>query len=237
MIVGIDESACSPAIGPVFYTGVSIPESFETVLEQDGDIQDSKRVPSDKIQEVVRRYQNTEEVQVHSVEISPSEFVDEANFNELKADAVSKIIEYFESVGDVEKGFVDNWERNKDLFFDRLSGRVRQGVLEKYVAKHRADVSVSVVSLASIFAKWRDIKYRRALSYEEGIYNTEPCNPKVVLFICDNPESERIRRSWRTYKRCERNGFDADAVFDELNYPESRLENARREYNAVLESV
>lgn len=202
-VLGIDEAARGPVIGPMIIAGVMIHDGKEAEL---GAVKDSKLLIHKKRIELNHLIQSHSEFKI--IEVSPKE-IDEAvgskdgmNLNWLEAHKQAEIINELNP----DVAIIDCPSPNCKKYTEYLMDLLKNKEI-KLIVEHKADVNYPVCSAASIIAKVKREEEMDKIKKKYG--NTGPGYPANELtkrFIKENWEKhpEIFRKTWSTFKNQEK---------------------------------
>ena len=203
-VLGIDEAARGPVIGPLIIAGVMIHDGKEAML---GAVKDSKLLSHKKRIELNELITKNSEFKI--IEVSPQE-IDNAveskdkkmNLNWLEAHKQAEIINELKP----DIAIIDCPSPNCKKYTEFLKNLLINKDI-KLIVEHKADVNYQVCSAASIIAKVKREEEMDKIKAKYG--NTGPgycSNPITQKFIKENWEKhpEIFRKSWVTFKNCEK---------------------------------
>ena len=199
MVLGIDEAARGPVIGPMVMAGAMIEEGKEKQL---GDVKDSKLV-SQKNRIILERQikkQTKYEVLVVEPEIIDAAVLSgELNLNWLEAHKQAEIINKLKP----DKAIIDCPSINCKAYEEYLQNLIKDKSI-KLIVEHKADDKYPICSAASILAKTEREKQMGDIKRKYGKTGSGyPADPYTKEFIKNNWNKypEIFRKSWSTYKR------------------------------------
>src|SRR3989338_1146743 len=204
-IIGIDDAARGPVIGPMILAGVIIKDTEKDKIKETEAIDSKLLTPSKRklIGEKIKKDFT------HHIEVTSPEEIDaspilnnlkpiktEIIINKLSKDITGKI----EVIVDCPSVNIKKWSE----FVEKLVDKKETTTIK---AEHKADFNHPIVSAASIIAKEKreeEIKKLRdkiKIDFGSGY----PSDPKTVEFIKkyydDEKYSKIIRHSWSTVKK------------------------------------
>jgi len=202
-VLGIDEAARGPVIGPMIIAGVMIHDGKEAEL---GAVKDSKLLTHKKRIELNHLIQSHSEFEI--IEVPPKE-IDEAvgskdgmNLNWLEAHKQAEIINKLNP----DVAIIDCPSPNCKKYTEYLKKLLNNKEI-KLIIEHKADVNYPVCSAASIIAKVKREEEMDKLKKKYGeVGPGYPANEITKKFIKENWEKhpEIFRHSWSTFKRHEK---------------------------------
>jgi len=203
LILGIDEAARGPVIGPLIVVGYMIKESDLNKLKSIG-VKDSKLLTHkqrekmvDKIKELAEDYKV---ITVHPGEIDEAvESSDHMNLNWLEAKKQAEIINEL----DPDVAYIDCPSPNIRKYKDYLMNLLNNDNIE-LIVEHKADFKYPIVGAASIIAKCVREDHVKAIEEMTGqsIGTGYPSNPICQKFLKENFDKypDIFRKSWMTWK-------------------------------------
>lgn len=202
-ILGIDEAARGPVIGPLIIAGVMVHEGKETEL---GEVKDSKLLTHEKRIKLNNIIKSHSEFKI--IEVSPKE-IDEAvdskegmNLNWLEAHKQAEIINNLNP----DIAIIDCPSINCKAYTEYLKNLLKNKNI-KLIVEHKADMKYPVCSAASILAKVRREDEMDKIKKKYGDTGPGyPANEITKKFVKENWEKypEIFRKSWSTFKRQEK---------------------------------
>jgi len=212
--IGVDDATRCPIIGSLFITAIAIDDLniFEKEPFTSLPIQDSKTLTHKQIKEIYIKTRNFVKYSVW--QIFPWD-MENFNLNDLEAKGMLLAMNRFFRFWKAEKIFIDNFDRNKDKFIQRVK-KVAWANLKPYltdfsnwVVEHYADEKYKIVSLAGIYSKYFSNREYELLKEIYGDFGSgNPNDKKTLEFIKKNPSCPIIRKKWATYKRLMGEGKD-----------------------------
>ena len=216
LIAGIDDATKCPCIGSIFIAGVVADEKTIKKWASLG-VTDSKKLTRAKREELTKVIEKT--ALAFSVqEITPAMIDDKSvNLNTMEMIVFLSIMDELQKRSSIDYAYVDNWEVNPILFWERLH-TVLQHDLMRYVGKsliaehmlkttlipeHQADEKYVVVGAASILAKtYSDFQYDQYKITYGDFGSGSPGDPATRRYVWQHRENPTpiIRKSWSTYK-------------------------------------
>ncbi|QLG50300.1 ribonuclease HII [Natrinema halophilum] len=206
MPFGVDEAGKGPALGSMFAAAVHL----ENPADLPDGIRDSKRLPSDRREELAAILRDDERIAVGVAEITPERIdAPETDMNSLAVAAHATAIE--EAVADLEQdaptaaipGLCDACDTDADRFARRVTEACSlEGV--DVDARHGADDDSPIVGAASIVAKVERDAHVAALDDEYGpIGSGYPGDPTTREFLTEYVDDHGdlppfARESWST---------------------------------------
>jgi len=210
--LGLDEAGRSPIIGSISIGGV-IAEDTDNI-----DAKDSKKCTQkelkDKFKEIKQSYS------IYNEKITPTEIDTNLpersnssynfNLNDLEVYYMLKIIKKSKP----DKIFIDNMDKNRDSFFDRVRKIIRYSSLDLNIKdytwkiKHELDENSNLVGAASIVAKhFRDKEIENLKADGELVGSGQVSDPTTQKYVFEhlNDNKETIRYSWKTIRRFDNN--------------------------------
>jgi ribonuclease HII len=206
-VLGIDEAARGPVIGPLIIAGVMIQDGKEVLL---GAVKDSKLLTHKKRIELNHLIQKHSEFKI--IEVSPKEIDDAVdgkdkknmNLNWLEAHKQAEIINELKP----DIAVIDCPSPNCKKYTEYLKNLLNDNLKNiKLIVEHKADVNYPVCSAASIIAKVRREEEVEKLKEKYGeIGPGYPANAITQKFVKENWEKhpEIFRHSWSTFKNHEK---------------------------------
>lgn len=203
-LIGVDDSARGPVIGPMILAGVLIEKDKQEELRTLG-AKDSKLLAPAKRRSLARKIKKS--YKYHIEQSSPKEIDDCDNLNNLEAIKSAMIIN---RLADGLKGEIEAIVDCPSVNIEQWSGYLQTLIINhriKIRAEHKADFNYPVVSAASIIAKEtreEEIdKIREELDIKFG--SGYPSDPQTIDFIKFNYKNEKykdiIRHSWDTVRQ------------------------------------
>lgn len=211
MRVGADEAGKGPVLGPMVAAAV---RADPAVLPDDVD--DSKRVPEQRREEIARLLREREDVAVGVATVEPAAIDDpETDMNTLTVRAQVSALEAVANDGD--EVVVDAC----DTSASRFGARVREGLVDRVdgqagatdtagsdafdlLAEHAADETYPIVSAASVVAKVeRDARIGEIAAEYGDVGSGYPSDPTTREFLAEYVAGHGdvppcARRSWST---------------------------------------
>lgn len=216
LIAGIDDATKCPCIGSIFMAGVVADEKTIKKWSSLG-IKDSKKLTRTKREELTKIIESTA-ITCSVQEITPVMIDNKSlNLNEWEMAVFLQIMNSLQLNTDVDYAYVDNWEVNPILFWERLKS-VLQKNLAIYIGKninknqiystriipeHKADDKYAIVGAASILAKtYSDYQYDEYKKTYGDFGSGSPGDPVTRQFVWQHRHNPPpiIRQSWETYK-------------------------------------
>lgn len=198
-IFGIDEAGKGPALGPMVAAAIAAPD--EEVLP--AGIDDSKRLSSDRREELAAALQEDDRIAVGTAAIEPARIDDPAT--DMNALTVAAHVEAAQGV--VESGATgtcDAGDVDAARFARRVADRLPAVEAVDLDAEHGADGTHAVVGAASIVAKVERDARIDALAAEYGpVGSGYPSDPTTREFLTNYVDDHGelpacARRSWKT---------------------------------------
>ncbi len=210
-IIGIDDAGRGPIIGPMVLAGVLIEESNNSELQEWG-VKDSKKVPSEKRQELAKKISANFK---YHVEITLPEEIDSrtkagTNLNWIEALKTASIINTLVKQANSKqkiKIIVDCPSVNIESWSNYLKRYIEQPELIELSCEHKADVNHPAVSAASIIAKQTREDEIEKLKKELGIdfgsgYASDPFTQDFLeKRFSEFKDHPMIRKSWDTFTK------------------------------------
>ena len=199
MVLGIDEAARGPVIGPMVIAGAMIEQGKESSL---GDVKDSKLVSQKNRIILERHLKKTIKYEVLVVEpeiIDAAVLSGELNLNWLEAHKQAEIINKLKP----DKAIIDCPSINCKAYEEYLKKLIKIKNVE-LIVEHKADINYPICSAASILAKTEREKQMGDIKRKYGNTGSGyPADPNTKDFIKNNWEKypEIFRKSWATYKK------------------------------------
>jgi len=199
MVLGIDEAARGPVIGPMVVAGVMIEEDKEKNL---GDVKDSKLI-SQKNRIILDR--NIKQHSKYEILVVEPEIIDaavlsgELNLNWLEAHKQADLINKLKP----DKAIIDCPSINCKKYTEYLTNLIKDKKI-KLIVEHKADEKYPACSAASILAKVEREKQMGDIKRKYGNTGSGyPADPYTKEFIKNNwkRHPEIFRKSWSTYKK------------------------------------
>ena len=213
LILGIDDSARGPVIGPMVLAGCLIDEKTETELKKLG-VRDSKQL-TPKRRDFLEK-QIREKVKDYDIVLLYPEEIDKKNaegikLNELEAIASAKIINKLNTAsnagGTKIRVIIDCPSTSINKWRDFLRTKIKDLSNLEICCEHKADRNHIAVSAASILAKTaRENEVGKLKEeYGEGIGSGYPSDLKTKNFLTKNSKKHKnkgiFRKTWATWKR------------------------------------
>ncbi len=217
-IAGIDDATKCPCIGSIFIAGVVADKKIISLWKRAG-VKDSKllaRKKREQLAELIKKTARAFSVQ----EVTPAMIDNKIlNLNAWEMGVVLHIVTELYNKSEIDQIYVDNWEVNSALFWERLE-QVRvfdfkqvpgvtvcidSGVVARMpiIPEHHADEKYVIVGAASILAKTAsDFQYDEYTKIYGSFGSGSPADPATRLFVWKHRENPLpiIRTSWNTYK-------------------------------------
>ncbi len=218
IIAGIDDATKCPCIGSIFIAGVVADKKMISVWKRAG-VTDSKLLSRKKREQLAELIKKT--ARAYSIqEVTPAMIDNKIlNLNAWEMAVVLHIITQLQTKSDIDQLYVDNWEVNEALFWQRLQMvstfdfRSTPGdsfVIDRQliaavpvIPEHHADEKYTIVGAASILAKTAsDFQYDEYTKIYGSFGSGNPGDPATRLFVWKHRENPLpiIRTSWNTYK-------------------------------------
>jgi ribonuclease HII len=143
MEFGVDEAGKGPVLGSMFAAAIRAPRA-----ELPDGIDDSKRLSTERREDLAAQLRENPLVEVGVAEITPAR-IDAGNMNDLTVSAHAKAADAVVRAGDA--GLCDAGDVDADRFASRVETRISASA--SVDAVHRADESDALVGAASIIAK------------------------------------------------------------------------------------
>jgi len=214
--IGVDDATRCPVIGSLVVCAIKIPRKDLRELLELG-IKDSKQLTRKQRERwkdlfVEREYEH------HYMLIKPS-LLDSDNLNDLECEA------YYELIAELDPKnstvYIDNFERDREHFV-RRAAMLGYYIPDSWVIEHDADKKYPAVAAASIVAKCVSDEEYDLLKEKHGDFGSgNPNDKKTLKWICEHPESEIIRKKWKTYKWLEKHHFNYSEL-EEINFDRKR---------------
>ena len=216
IIAGIDDATKCPCIGSIFIAGVTAHQKTIQQWKKLG-VKDSKcitRKKREKLAKIIKETALSYSIQ----EIKPAMIDNKAlNLNSWEMLIFLQIIEDLQKDLSIDFAFVDNWEVNPILFWQRLNSVLKKDLVPfinqqineekirrvQIIAEHQADENYVVVGAASILAKTSsDAQYDEYKQIYGDFGSGSPGDPKTRKFVWNHRKNpiHIIRQSWNTYK-------------------------------------
>lgn len=216
IIAGVDDATKCPCIGSIFVAGVTAHQKTIMQWKKLG-VKDSKcitRKKREKLAKIIKETALSYSIQ----EIKPSMMDNKTlNLNEWEMLIFLNIIEDLQQKLSVDFAFVDNWEVNPILFWQRLNSLLKKDLIPfinkpinkekirhvQIIPEHQADEKYIIVGAASILAKTSsDFQYDEYKKLYGDFGSGSPGDPKTRLFVWNHRKNPLpiIRQSWNTYK-------------------------------------
>jgi ribonuclease HII len=216
IIAGVDDATKCPCIGSIFIAGVTAHPKTTQQWKKLG-IKDSKCVTRKKREKLAKIIKETA-LSYSIQEIKPAMIDNKTlNLNSWEMLIFLKIIEDLQQKFSIDFAFVDNWEVNPILFWQRLNSVLKKNVVPfinqkideekirrvQIIPEHQADEKYVVVGAASILAKTSsDTQYDEYKKLYGDFGSGNPGDPKTREFVWNQRKNpiHIIRQSWNTYK-------------------------------------
>lgn len=219
LLTGIDDATKCPCIGSIFVAGVVADQKTINSWKKLG-VKDSKLVAPKKrakLAEIIKSTATSFSIR----EITPAIIDDKTvNLNMWEMLTVCHITNQLQRSAQLTDIYVDNWEVNAALFYQRLTMITDATVvplLSKYsfaidpaalnsirfIPEHRSDEKYTVVGAASILAKTSsDAQYVEYKKVYGNFGSGSPGDPQTRFFVWQHRHNPLpiIRTSWNTYK-------------------------------------
>jgi ribonuclease HII len=198
-VLGIDEAARGPVIGPMIIAGVLIHDGKEAEL---GAVKDSKLLTHKKRIELNHLIQAHSEFKI--IEVFPEEIdaavnsKDGMNLNWLEAQKQAEIINELSP----DTAVIDCPSINCKAYESHLRNLLKNKEI-KLIVEHKADVNYPVCSAASIIAKVKREEEMEKIKLKYGETGPGyPANEITKKFVKENWDKhpEIFRKSWSTFK-------------------------------------
>jgi ribonuclease HII len=228
LILGIDDAARGPVIGPMILAGVLVEKEKDVLFKESG-IKDSKLLLHPKRVELLKTIKE-HSIKTHFVKVFPNEIDDSintgTNLNTLEAKKAAEIINEINS-GKIQKETIkvilDCPSVNLSAWRSTLIKFIKHINNLNIVCEHKADFNHPSVSAASILAKVmreEEISKLKEKFKEYGNMGSGyPADPYTKEFLEKNGEklkdSGLFRKTWATWK----------ALFPEKGKKQSSLED------------
>lgn len=209
LILGIDDAARGPVIGPMVLAGVLLDEKVQGKLKKLG-VKDSKQLTqkrreflSEKIKEVAETF---EIVLAYPDEIDKAVGT-EVNLNHLEAMKCAEIINKINKGLGKIKVVVDCPSVSIASWTDYLKTKIKNLSNLEISCEHKADKNHTSVSAASILAKCTREKEMDLLKEKYGAeigsgYCSDPLTCKFLEKYAEKHQHDGIfRQSWSTWKK------------------------------------
>ncbi len=197
-VLGIDEAARGPLIGPMIIAGVVIEEGEEAAL---GAVKDSKLLYHNKRKKLSKHI--LEHFQFKVIKVEPKEIDDaleskELNLNWLEAHKQAEIINELNP----DVAIIDCPSPSIGKYTTYLKNLLKNKKI-KLIVEHKADVNYPICSAASIVAKV--IREEEMDKIKKKYGDCGPgyvTHPKTIEFLKKNwaKHPEIFRKTWATYK-------------------------------------
>ena len=209
LILGIDDSARGPVIGPMVLAGCLIDEKTEKEFKDIG-VRDSKQLTQKRrefLEKIIKEKAIAFKVEIMFPDEIDSRNGDGINLNDLEAIMASKII------NEINKGFkkikvvIDCPSPNRTKWRDTVQTKIKNLSNLEVVCEHKADVNHVAVSAASILAKTEREREMDKLKVMYGKdmgsgYSSDPITKKFLAKNVKNQNHKGIfRKSWKTWKK------------------------------------
>ena len=209
LILGIDDSARGPVIGPMVLAGCLIDEETEKEFRSIG-VRDSKQLTQKRrefLEKIIKEKAIAFKVEIMFPDEIDSRNGDGINLNDLEAIMASKII------NEINKGFkkikvvIDCPSPNRTKWRDAVQTKIKNLSNLEVVCEHKADVNHVAVSAASILAKTEREREMDKLKVMYGKdmgsgYSSDPITKKFLAKNVKNQNHKGIfRKSWKTWKK------------------------------------
>ena len=203
LLLGIDEAAKGPVIGPLIIAGCLVDEKDEEKLKALG-VRDSKELTPrqrenlfSKITAVCKDY--------YIAGISSKQLNAEMgiiNLNQIELARVAKVVNHFKD--EKPKLIIDSFEANTVKFAEKLRKLLDNKDME-IVSENRADKNFPIVGAASIIAKvTRDCEIKKLHEKYGDFGSGYPADPRTINFLNKLDEKEFpeiVRMKWSTCER------------------------------------
>lgn len=217
-IAGIDDATKCPCIGSIFIAGVVADKKMISVWKRAG-VKDSKLLTRKKREQLAELIKKTARAfSVH--EVTPAMIDNKVlNLNGWEMGVVLQIMTDLQEISTIDQCYVDNWEVNDKLFWERLHivsqfdfstvPNVSLSIDMQSIARipiipeHHADEKYTIVGAASILAKTAsDFQYDEYAKVYGSFGSGNPGDPATRLFVWKHRKHPLpiIRTSWATYK-------------------------------------
>jgi len=208
LILGIDDAARGPVVGPMVLAGVLINESAEEEFRKLG-VKDSKQL-TQKRREIFEKTIIEKSISFHLAITFPEE-IDRAlesgtNLNELEAIKAAEIINKLNEGKTKIKVIVDCPSVSIMKWTDTLKMKIKHLANLKISCEHKADANHVSVSAASVLAKCERERQMDKLREKYGpeIGSGYTSDPSTCMFLEKNSEKYSdagiFRKTWITYK-------------------------------------
>ena len=209
LILGIDDSARGPVIGPMVLAGCLIDEETEKEFRSIG-VRDGKQLTQKRrefLEKIIKEKAIAFKVEIMFPDEIDSRNGDGINLNDLEAIMASKII------NEINKGFkkikvvIDCPSPNRTKWRDTVQTKIKNLSNLEVVCEHKADVNHVAVSAASILAKTereREMDKLKAVYGKDmgSGYSSDPITKKFLAKNVKNQNHKGIfRKSWKTWKK------------------------------------
>lgn len=198
-ILGIDEAARGPVLGPLIIAGVMIEEGDEKDIEGAKDsklLSHNVRIELDK---KIREKTKFLVLEVHPSEIDEALLSENSNLNWLEAQKQAEIINQLQP----DKAIIDCPSPNCKAFENYLRDLLDNKETE-LIVEHKADMKYQTCAAASILAKVRREDIMEEVRKKYGDTGTGyPADPKTKKFVAENWQKhpEIFRKTWSTFKK------------------------------------
>jgi ribonuclease HII len=231
---GIDDVTKCPCIGSIFIAGVVADEKTIRKWKRAG-VKDSKLIARKKREKLAELIKSTA-IAYSIQEVTPAMIDDKRlNLNSWEMGVVLNIIQMLHKKITIHELYIDNWEVNQELFWQRLeyvrtfdfsqlanplSLTLTPGTItsmQTYI-EHRADTKYTIVGAASILAKTAsDAQYDEYKKIYGEFGSGSPADPATRKFVWEHRHNPPpiIRKSWNTYKTLvELNDLQQDWIYN-----------------------
>ncbi len=216
LIAGIDDATKCPCIGSIFLAGVVADQKTISAWRKLG-VTDSKCLSRKKRERLAHIIKET--AQAYSIQEIEPQMIDNKtlNLNEWEMSIFLRIVDSLQEKISIHFLYVDNWEVNPILFWQRLHqmlSRDLASLINKSINKekiqrvqiipeHQADEKYVIVGAASILAKTSsDFQYDEYKKLYEDFGSGSPGDPATRRFVWQHRHNPPpiVRTSWNTYK-------------------------------------
>jgi len=216
LLLGVDDATKCPCIGSIFVAGVVADQKTVKKWKKLG-VKDSKCLSRKKREQLATIIQDTAHA-FNVQEIEPFQIDNKTlNLNEWEMAIFLSIVDELLQKTAPTYAYVDNWEVNPILFWQRLNTILSLDLLPfikkqinahkirsiQIIPEHQADEKYVIVGAASILAKTAsDLQYDQYKEQYGSFGSGSPGDPATRLFVWKHRHNPLpiIRTSWNTYK-------------------------------------